>query len=462
MLEAEQSWASPHGAILTSVTAISGYPPIGPFTATASTSNQLSCTSGCTTAYDAAGNTTSSGSGLITYDDENRILSTNGVTYTYDGDGKRVEKSTGTLYWTGAGADVLSESNLSGTINEEYVFFNGLRVSKIDRPSNTSHVFLADHLESSRMSLVASGTNTFTVEEDLDYTPYGIVAYGTPSDHYQFSGKEYDSESGLNNFGARYDYAILGRFMTPDWAVKPTTVPYAKFGDPQTLNLYSYVENGPLNRIDPDGHSQFFGPGDQQSACGSNANSCQQQQAQEKATQAAQNSGAQPSGNGSTSIVTVSATSSVPGTFLGGVIGELIDPIGGGIPGAILGSMVGVGANVSYVPSTDSTYAGPTVSFTPAPFGGNGVSVSDAIVPAGQNANSIANGTTYSVQFQPTPLTGSTVTKSPGSGPVVAGPSVGTKVPLSFSASHNFDITPAVRSVTNFVNRTINTVESWF
>ena len=148
--------------------------------------------------------------------------------------------------------------------------------------------------------------------------------------------------------------------------------------------------------------------------------------------------------------------------MLGGLIGELIDPIGGGIPGSILGSMVGVGADVSYVPSTDSTYAGPTVSFTPAPFGGNGVSVSDAIVPAGQNANSIANGTTYSVQFQPTPLTGSTVTKSPGSGPAVAGPSVGTKVPLSFSASHNFDITPAVRSVTNFVNRAINTVESWF
>ncbi|HEV7520890.1 MAG TPA: hypothetical protein VGP89_07300, partial [Candidatus Angelobacter sp.] len=36
---------------------------------------------------------------------------------------------------------------------------------------------------------------------------------------------------------------------------KPTTVPYAKFGDPQSLNLYSYVENGPINRIDADGHT---------------------------------------------------------------------------------------------------------------------------------------------------------------------------------------------------------------
>jgi hypothetical protein len=30
------------------------------------------------------------------------------------------------------------------------------------------------------------------------------------------------------------------------------------------------------------------------------------------------------------------------------------------------------------------------------------------------------------------------------------------------SLLYNFDITPAVRSVTNFVNRAINTVESWF
>jgi hypothetical protein len=42
--------------------------------------------------------------------------------------------------------------------------------------------------------------------------------------------------------------------MTPDWAAKPITVPYAKFGDPQSLNLYAYVENSPINRIDADGH----------------------------------------------------------------------------------------------------------------------------------------------------------------------------------------------------------------
>jgi hypothetical protein len=45
--------------------------------------------------------------------------------------------------------------------------------------------------------------------------------------------------------------------MTPDWAAKPASVPYASFGDPQTLNLYSYVENAPLNKVDADGHASL-------------------------------------------------------------------------------------------------------------------------------------------------------------------------------------------------------------
>jgi len=279
----------------------------------------------------------------------------------------------------------------------------------------------------------------------------GVI--GNPSDtcapeYRRFTGKDRDPVMGEDYFGARYYKNDLGRFYSPDWSASPQPVPYAKLDDPQSLNLYAYALDNPVRNIDKDGH------------CDTTANA-------KAATKCdivseAQNNSAQPGGNGSTPIVTVSATSSAPGMFVGGLIGELIDPVGGGIPGSFLGSMVGVGANVSYVPSTDSTYAGPTISFTPAPCGGNGVSVSDAIVPAGQNANSIANGTTYSVQFQPTPLTGSTVTKYPGSGPAVAGPSVGTKVPLSFSGARNSDITPAVRSVTSFVNRTINTVESWF
>jgi RHS repeat-associated protein len=71
---------------------------------------------------------------------------------------------------------------------------------------------------------------------------------------YCYTGKERDSESGLDMFGARYYGSSLGRFMTPDWAAKPVTVPYAHFGNPQSLNLYSYVQNNPTTVGDPDGH----------------------------------------------------------------------------------------------------------------------------------------------------------------------------------------------------------------
>ena len=41
--------------------------------------------------------------------------------------------------------------------------------------------------------------------------------------------------------------------MSPDWSAKAEPVPYAKLGDPQTLNLYAYVGNNPLRRADAEG-----------------------------------------------------------------------------------------------------------------------------------------------------------------------------------------------------------------
>ncbi len=68
------------------------------------------------------------------------------------------------------------------------------------------------------------------------------------------TGKERDSESGNDYFGARYYASSMGRFLTPDWSAKVEPVPYAKLDNPQSLNLYSYVGNNPLARADADGH----------------------------------------------------------------------------------------------------------------------------------------------------------------------------------------------------------------
>jgi len=68
------------------------------------------------------------------------------------------------------------------------------------------------------------------------------------------TGKEHDAETGNDYFEARYYSSAMGRFMSPDWSAKEEPVPYAQLDDPQSLNLYSYVRNNPLDRTDPDGH----------------------------------------------------------------------------------------------------------------------------------------------------------------------------------------------------------------
>lgn len=232
-------------------------------------SNQLTnvCGGNCN---DSAGNLLNDGANSYTYDAEGHTTTGAGVTYYYDGDGKRVRKSSGTLYWYGMDSDALDETDASGNLTNEYVFFGGKRIARRDSSSNVFYYF-ADHLGTSRAILQGGQTSPCY---DQDFYPYGReVPHGsevpafvnTCPQNYKFTGKERDSESGLDNFGARYDSSQYGRFMTPDWSAKPMGVPYADFGDPQSLNLYAYVRNNPLSRVDRDGHYE-----ENASGCGDN------------------------------------------------------------------------------------------------------------------------------------------------------------------------------------------------
>jgi RHS repeat-associated protein len=214
--------------------------------------------------YDSAGNMTGPtpcNNSSYTYDAENRITSTSGWTYVYDGDGRRVIKcdgtyptcSSGTLYWTGTGSDPLTETDWSGTPTEEYVLFDGFRVARRNGTGNSVQYYFSDHLHST--NIIAGPTGA--INRSSVYYPFGgeIVITGVSvANNYKFNGKERDAESGLDYFGARHYSSAIGRFMVPDWADKPTEVPYVNFGNPQSLNLYSFVENNPTNMGDPDGH----------------------------------------------------------------------------------------------------------------------------------------------------------------------------------------------------------------
>ena len=63
------------------------------------------------------------------------------------------------------------------------------------------------------------------------------------------TGKERDSETGLDYFGARYFSGAQGRFTSPD----PKLLTARHLVNPQKWNKYAYVLNNPLVLIDPDG-----------------------------------------------------------------------------------------------------------------------------------------------------------------------------------------------------------------
>ena len=82
-----------------------------------------------------------------------------------------------------------------------------------------------------------AGTYTYDAFGNLTNTPPAAIA-----NNYEFSTKEFDPRNGLYYFGARYYDPEVGRWLTPD-----------SLGLIDGVNLYAYVNNNPLNLIDPFG-----------------------------------------------------------------------------------------------------------------------------------------------------------------------------------------------------------------
>jgi RHS repeat-associated protein len=209
--------------------------------------------------YDAAGNLwviPGTGGATYVFNAENQMTSTSNSTmqYVYDGDGNRVEKSGSKIYWFG-GSEILDETDTTGSVSNssfnEYVFFGLARIARRDSSGNVFY-YLADQLGTSRVTAeVPSGQTTASLCYDSDFEPFGGEhAYtNTCSQNYKFTGKERDSESNLDYFGARHYASGLGRFMSIDRIL----LEKGRLGDPQQLNLYSYVRNNPEKFRDPTG-----------------------------------------------------------------------------------------------------------------------------------------------------------------------------------------------------------------
>jgi RHS repeat-associated protein len=219
--------------------------------------NQLSATG---YSYDLSGNMLADGANSYTYNTESEITIGAGVTYKYDGDGNRILKSSGKAYWYGAGTEILDESDTSGNITNEYVFFGGKRIAMRTVSTGTIDYYAEDMLGTSR-AIVQAGQTTPCY--DADFLPYGkeIPVTNTCSQNYKFEGKERDTETLNDDFGARYYSWRLGRWLSADWSAVPEPVPYANLANPQTLNLYTMVRDNPESFADLDGHYELNSSG---------------------------------------------------------------------------------------------------------------------------------------------------------------------------------------------------------
>lgn len=207
-------------------------------------------------AYDAAGNLKDTATGHHNaYDAENHIVNydggatiTGGASYSYDGDGRRVKKVVGVV-------TTIFVYNILGQIVAEY---SSETAAGSGTSYLTSDIFGAPRVITDQQRAVKSRHDYLPFGEEISATVGGrhAVTDGQLVSSYvvndsirqKFTGKERDTETGLDYFIARYYSSIQGRFTSAD-----------SFGgaavNPQTLNLYAYGLNNPLKFIDPTGHS---------------------------------------------------------------------------------------------------------------------------------------------------------------------------------------------------------------
>jgi RHS repeat-associated protein len=217
--------------------------------------------------YDGAGNLLTDNTHGYVYDLENRltcVLGTDGTCtsatatlYLYDAAGQRVGKQQ---------ADTLEDYvyDPQGQITSVYqngstspfraeIYTPGGRHVATWNPGATGGPLFFNHTDWLGTERVRTNSSGGFVQSFTD-TPYGMnLAYSPSADTspMHFTGKQRDSESNLDYFGARYFGGgnNLGRFMTPD----PTGKAAAHVEDPQTWSMYSYVRNNPMSMVDPKG-----------------------------------------------------------------------------------------------------------------------------------------------------------------------------------------------------------------
>jgi RHS repeat-associated protein len=168
---------------------------------------------------------------------------------------KKVSGSTTTVYIF-SGSKVVAEYDngaLPASPSREYIYSGSSLLAKI--AGSTTNYYHQDLL-SNRLVTDSNGSTL----AQLGHYPFGESWYNASSDKLLFTSYERDSESGNDYAMARFNVSRLGRFSSPD----PLG---GSIGDPQSLNRYPYVNNDPINGMDPLGLCDWSNPDPNDPSC---------------------------------------------------------------------------------------------------------------------------------------------------------------------------------------------------
>jgi len=196
------------------------------------------------------------------YDDENRLTGiqttrnsqTQQLTFAYDPFGRRIRKTV-SPFGGGAGEvtnyvydgqNIILEYNTSNEIQTRYThgpnIDEPLAIEITGATTTTPYYYHADGLGSITALSNASGN----IIQRYEYDSFGnqtITTNGGIKQPFTFTAREFDAETGMYFYRARYYDPKAGRFVTRD--------PIGFNGG--DVNLYAYVGNNPVNWGDPEG-----------------------------------------------------------------------------------------------------------------------------------------------------------------------------------------------------------------